>query len=555
MSTKTNKILMIILLLGLALRVIGITYGLPLWLVGDEPPFVLSALKMIELKTLIPALYSAEFEKISYFPPYLAYLYILPFLIILAVKFVLFAESTMQFSQYLLLDLSAFFIAARISSAIAGILTVWIMYRVAKNLFHDDMAALLSAGFLSLSTMHILLSHWGRDWTYAVLLLTCAIYTLTRLDWSDSKRYYTSSVIAGIAFGFSSAAIFIPIFMVLYIFIYEGKKILGILKNKTLWISAMIFVGLALFSYILFPAGLFFTKTNSLAIPKTLGRLFETYGSFIKPFAYNDPILLMWSLIGLAILIFNRSALFWTFFLFINAYILSFFVTFHTGDRFVVYLYPIFTLLAGYALYWLREKTTTRISKNLICTLGAISFSIMLAQAVQVDRVLLKNDTRAQARQWIEQAIAPNTKIMTMASLTRLSSTPDAINEQEQIQSSSLRGADRSERALPTDVSYPVFHALNLYNVSGAADIFYKTIETYRAQHQYRFVLLSDDNISKDAVKNYARGRLRTTGTNIKTFQGVDIYGYDLTEGTIGDLKNLFIMNANGPTIHMLEYK
>src|SRR3989344_5266478 len=104
MNKKPDKILIAILLLGLVLRVIGITYGVPLWLVGHGPPFVLSSLKMIELKTLIPAFHESEFATISYFPPYLSYLYLPPFMAILVVKFVSFAGSAAQFAQYVLLD-------------------------------------------------------------------------------------------------------------------------------------------------------------------------------------------------------------------------------------------------------------------------------------------------------------------------------------------------------------------------------------------------------------------------------------------------------------------
>ena len=53
---KSKLILVAILLLALGVRLIGIDYGLPLALVHDEPPFIFGALKMLELKTLIPAL-------------------------------------------------------------------------------------------------------------------------------------------------------------------------------------------------------------------------------------------------------------------------------------------------------------------------------------------------------------------------------------------------------------------------------------------------------------------------------------------------------------------
>ena len=75
--TRTQKILHGILALAALLRIAGIGHGLPLFVVDDEPPFVLAALKMLELKTLLPAAHT-EFQDFLYYPPYLAYL-LLPF--------------------------------------------------------------------------------------------------------------------------------------------------------------------------------------------------------------------------------------------------------------------------------------------------------------------------------------------------------------------------------------------------------------------------------------------------------------------------------------------
>ncbi len=68
-------------LVGLAflLRVAGISYGLPLTLIADEPPFILGALQMLQSHTLVPSLHPELFKNILYYPPYLSYLYVLPF--------------------------------------------------------------------------------------------------------------------------------------------------------------------------------------------------------------------------------------------------------------------------------------------------------------------------------------------------------------------------------------------------------------------------------------------------------------------------------------------
>ena len=95
-----------ILALAFLIRIAGVSYGLPLWLVDDEPPFVLAALKMLELKTLLPALHFADFKTVLYYPPYLAYLYLPFFAALAAVKFLFYKGAANLFAAYLLSDLS-----------------------------------------------------------------------------------------------------------------------------------------------------------------------------------------------------------------------------------------------------------------------------------------------------------------------------------------------------------------------------------------------------------------------------------------------------------------
>ena len=62
-----KKAVIVIIFLAFIIRIAGISYGLPLWLIDDEPPFVLGAIKMIQLRALIPAFHQSEFEKILYY--------------------------------------------------------------------------------------------------------------------------------------------------------------------------------------------------------------------------------------------------------------------------------------------------------------------------------------------------------------------------------------------------------------------------------------------------------------------------------------------------------
>src|SRR3989338_8906418 len=79
-------LLIFIFVLAAFLRIWGINYGLPYFLVNDERALVYAALKMAELKTLIPAFHPGSFEIMN--PMYnflLSYVYLIflaPFILI-----------------------------------------------------------------------------------------------------------------------------------------------------------------------------------------------------------------------------------------------------------------------------------------------------------------------------------------------------------------------------------------------------------------------------------------------------------------------------------------
>ena len=90
MTANSRRILFVILVFAFLVRVAGIGYGLPLWLIADEPPFTLGALKMIELKTVIPRFHVEEFRSILYYPTYISYFLLPAFSGILAIKYLSF---------------------------------------------------------------------------------------------------------------------------------------------------------------------------------------------------------------------------------------------------------------------------------------------------------------------------------------------------------------------------------------------------------------------------------------------------------------------------------
>ena len=186
-SIKKNIPIIIILLIALLVRLPGINYGLPLWLVGDEVSHIFGALKMVELKTLLPVLHHAEFFGVMYYTPYLSFVYVIPFILVAGLKFLFFSGTIEEFKNFSTLDVSSFFIIARMVSVGFGIATVWLVYKSAKNLFKNEYSAIFSALFLSFSFFHVNYSNIARHWTVITFFFALVLFILSK-NISTSKK-------------------------------------------------------------------------------------------------------------------------------------------------------------------------------------------------------------------------------------------------------------------------------------------------------------------------------------------------------------------------------
>lgn len=546
---NSKKILFVILLTAFLTRIAGVTYGLPLRLVGDESPYVVAALKMIEMKTLWPRAHYEEFQKILYFPPFIAYIYVAPFLAVLAAKFIFFKDGLDNFIRLIIYDPSSLFITARIINVFFGVLTVWLIYKTAKNIFQKEAIALLSSAFLALSLLHIDLSFLGRDWVINVFMFSLVFYLLSRPRVNRTKRYFQASVIAGLGFGMHLLAAFAALFIGIWYFFDPETSRKNFFKNKIPYLSAGIFGLFALADYLIYPFGYLLGNSTSNQTKTIVGAL-KMQGALWSSLAHSEPVLFIFVVIGAGFLFLNLKKYFWMWLIFIAAYISVFYFIFYYQNRFTLYLYPLFAIIAGYGLYnlWLKMKNKNR---RLIMVLSGAGFALMLFSAIKLDFLVLKNDTRLQARRWIEANLPSQTKIIVASPLARLASTPDTIKEQEKIQASSLRQVDLVERDFATRYT---FHALNLYTITEQeSSSFYENIEEYLKNNQYQYIFLSQAHFSSNSKKEKAWQTLEHMGTVLAIFKGSENYGFDFTSGALGDISDFFKLENPGPDTFIIS--
>ncbi len=537
--SRTTIALLFILAVAFLVRIAGISYGLPMWLVSDEPPFIFGALKMMELRTLVPALHTAEFGRILYFPPYLSYLYLLLFVPVLGIKFILFSGTLRQFISITTLDPSALFLAARMFSVILGTATVWLVYKIGKNIFNEEPPALYAAAFLALSFLHTNFSHWARHWVPATFFFTLVMYVLSRADIALRRRYLLATLFAGIGAGINYQAGLSALFIALWFLLYDRLS----LRERWVYGSALLFMVLVVLAYALYPGGLVVHPENVVGGAKSIFGFFRGYGFYAQKLVETEPAFFVFIIAGFLYAFLRNRRFFRVASLFTLAYIAAFYVFFFHMDRYILMLYPLFALVAGMAMYaavtWIGAR-----SRFLAYGLGVVVFGTMAAGVVQLDALLLKNDTRVQAAKWVAVNVPQDKKVVAFARLMRIPTTADAIQEQRRLDPASLRSADAALETLPLSLlPSPSYHALNLFSVN--PDVLDARFLDYVRANGYAYLVYSPEFVSGFGVA----APLEALGGTSATFPGFADNIDDITNGFGGGLRKMFALRSNGPTI------
>ncbi len=545
MPKNSYFFIFLIIILAFALRIAGIDYGLPASVVADEMPFIYSPLKMMELESLVPRFHPEDFQGFLYFPPFLAYLLIIPYAIVLGIGYIL---SSLSFDVYKILasyDLTPLFITGRIFSVICGTLTVYLVYRAARNIFKNETVALLSGLTLAMSVLHVNFSHWVRHWSAVTLAFSAIIFVLsTNLE--EKRKYILASIIAGFSFGLSYQGGVSALFIILWFFVYEKKSLREYLKKKFVWISAVSFSLIAYLAFWLYP------DNGNLDLLSSSGKNIAGYlGSFyfyLKTFILGEPVLFIATLVGFAFLFIKEKKTFYTIAGFIFVYISVFYLIFINEGRYLLMLYPLFALVAGFGIYNLYSSDKLK-SLRLNTILPGVLILGLLASALIFDTLLIKNDTRASAEAWANKNIEEGARVITIVRLFRLPGSTQAIKLQEQIDQGSLRSKDKIELEHPELISVKKYNVLNMGTFSN--DEFGQNLGSFLQLNNYDYLIISP----QEAVLHNVDVSTLGLGSPVKVFHGYDSGDniYDITNGYGGGIFSMMKRTKNGPTIYIYK--
>ncbi|ACK67225.1 glycosyl transferase family 39 [Rippkaea orientalis PCC 8801] len=178
---------------------------------------------------------------------------------------------------------------ARITSAVIGTLTVFVLYHLAKEIFNQKVG-LLSALFLAITPWHI---HFSRITFRANLvpLLFCLSLLFFVKSFKEPKWLILSSPLFGISiYTYNSARVFVPLFLLGLVIIYR----------KHLWNNKQIsIISLLLFLIIFIPQLIYqispegMARADAVGLQSNLGEILKNYWSYFSPeflFIKGDPV-------------------------------------------------------------------------------------------------------------------------------------------------------------------------------------------------------------------------------------------------------------------------
>lgn len=550
MKNKEKVILIFILVLAFSLRVWGIGYGLPNFFVGDEQSIVGGALRMAELKTLIPAFHPKEFQ-LLYYPPLLSYIYLILLSPLLLLKYLIGGFSNLsEFKDYLVINPAFVWLIARLFIALLGTASVYLVYLLGKKIFKEKIG-LLAGLFLAVSFFQIELSHFARHWIPAcffTLLLAILAFEL----WQNEKRKYFvfAGLVGGLAFGITyvtSIAFLLPIFS--YFFL-TGGKFWQKIKNKNFYLMIGIFLAISLIFIALYPQELLKITvgedTGATAAKSLSGFLASFYYYFLN-LLYFEPIILFFSLAG-AIFLFLKNKKILAFLLFYPfIYIILFYFLFHNEVRYTLLIVPFLALIAAYFVDYLLNKLAKSNLVEFFIILAILIYPLAIAS--KINWLLSQKDTRVLVKEWLEKNVAENSKIITDVRDLKIIPSKDTIKRQQELAPESLRTIDRTLLNFPDEkYPHPFYDILDLHFLSGNLPL---EMGEYAKSNNYQYFIVS--YWQKSDLPEQDQSLVKQNQPILKIESAQNNKTYDFLGNYQGPVWKLFEMQHLGPIVEVYK--
>jgi len=401
-----TALLAALLVLGAAVRLWGIGFGLPHPMTRPDEEFIVSvALRF----------FSGDFNPHFFeWPSLYFYVVHLVFRVMSAVGHVvgIYPDSASFVSAAG--DPTTLHLTLRLMSATAGVLTLLVVWKLAQELF-DRATALCATAFLAVAYLHVRDSHFGVLEVPLTLLIATTMWLLLRA-WrrpEDLIAWASAGACAGLATSvkYNAAALLVPALVTFILAVLatprENRQRLAALPVFGCVFALTFFAGSP---YILLDFNAFREGLAAQVV-----RLTEGHGIRIEHVWQRHLTFSLWYGLGLPVL---ASAVVGAFVLllqqprsaaFLLAFPASYLLVIGTGHtafiRYATPLVPFFCILAGYAVREVVENlpavSSSRARSSLLACVVAAWAAPSLATVVSFNRLLTATDTRVIAAEWM----------------------------------------------------------------------------------------------------------------------------------------------------------
>lgn len=413
-NKKSYIVLLLILLIGGVVRLWGIDFGLPHTMCRPDESWLLSIAFGFGSGDLNP-----HFFIYPTLYMYLCFgLYIIYFIFGFATGYF---TSVSDLLAVYCLDPSVLYIINRCLSAFMGTMTIFIVYRIAREWF-EEKTALVAAFFLSLAFLHVRDSHFAiTDITMTLFIMCSFLFIIKSRQCTGMKNYIFAGIFAGLAASTKYAGIILlgPMALVHFFNITEVRPVRWsnlIDRRVVLFCLSMIIAFLAgspyaLLDYPAFLGGLTYDAnhlTRGAEVVIYLGR------GWLRHVRYTLPYGLGWSLFCASLISFAillkadaKKALV------LCAFPLLYYVPAGCGVyvtvRYMIPLIPFFCITGAICVVTVCDAFTKNSSPRIKNTATAIAAMLIISPSlysvIQFDKLIARKDNRLIATEWIEKNI------------------------------------------------------------------------------------------------------------------------------------------------------
>ena len=456
--SPATALLLAILAVALGLRIWGVWFGLPFLFHNDEGFEVVRALQ----------LGAGEFDfsrigKGGYF-----YLLFVEYgLLFIALFLAGVVGSANEFAELYLKDPSAFYLVGRATTAVIGTVTIYLVYRLGR-LAYSTLAGLAAAALLAANVLHSYLSHFVIVDIPMTCLATASLYFAVKIAQNGSRRdYWWAAFLAALATTTKIPAglLIIPLTIAhSYCLISDGSGPRGFFGRR-FWQAAAIFLVTYLVltpGMLLYGGEVFWSVLGQFGISSGVGAAageaaleFELderamYAStnlfvFYLRALVNSMTLPVFALgiagLGYALWRHRPADVVLASFAIATYLVVSLSADIHQFfPRYILPAIPVLALLSGRLLDAVLSVVSSKGShyRPVIASLFVLALVAWpVYEIVASNRILLMEDTRATAKEWIDANIPEGSKIFIEGHRTRASgSTVPLQNSVENIQES-----------------------------------------------------------------------------------------------------------------------